>query len=574
MLKSVTIRRRKKDDDDDDDDDGGGGGGNYRNTLQTIDEQVYIEYLNFRKMSLVWEKQRFITESIRPILCYICPLCNMFVCSNDDHHRGGSRQKSDDDNKIVFCGDGISYCPKCESRFVTEIDFNRINRMMDNEMEGETTTTTTTTTCWECELCKKKYSLKVKKFLIKCKTFKSYTREDLIRFQNINSIRYSIIVSGLVLPPPFLATKLPSQINAQIGLLQRKPRTKKIEISPSPAEYISSGRINCFRKTVLSKRSFFTSRAVMVPAPDIASNEIILNREMYSNMGEPEFVLTVRYPVIDFKCITFHEVVSVWDYPVIGFPPTLLGGNCGDFDGDSINCYSLLSIKSVAEGMILINPKYSFLAMGEPRLNFTHDQILLMHLENNNVTSSLLKKQLTDLYYFRGSRYAFDFFEKKRKSVWSKEQRRHCKPSSVSNSLFIELLEVFGEIDQLDLNFFSEKWNELFNTCILNAYVESQCTRLQIEHIYQLVIYLRGMNMSDFLNDSKSSRKSLSKATLQHTGYSTHKLSFVLPEVTYQSGTIVYNENTTVHNNLRTFSNQVIDHKIAREIAIYRAIKR
>lgn len=209
--------------------------------------------------------------------------------------------------------------------------------------------------------------------------------------------------------------------------------------------------------------------------------------------------------------------------------------------------------------------------MNEPRMTFTHDHILLMHLMNKNITLSSMKRLLTHLYYYRGSTNTFKYFETKRKAL--RELEINCKPT-ISHQLFLDILEEFGHQPLMDLDKFVLSWKKKFGSTILNAYVESQCNRLQIEHVYQMVSYLRGLQKMEFINDAKNSRMSLSKSSLQLTGYSTHKFSFVMPEITYKHNLIIYQKDCVVHNNLRTFCSQILPYETVREIAIYRIIKR
>jgi hypothetical protein len=559
LLHSVTIGRRCQFSDD--------RFTNYENSLVQHGTK-YIDALQFRKKCITYKKTKFLTISLIELLKRTCPACKTINSSSIETVQSEISEIN------------IFRCQSCNTQFTNDKYEMRIPILLEDDLR------------FINSRLQKSFGQRIKSFVEKNKNFYNIQQQSASEFERILDHPYSILVARdklefageiqstlrdrfLISPPPRFNIKTITDCNSQLNLiLNKKPlKTRSEFVETVVPEFINNGRLNCFRRVVLSRRSFHTGRCVIVPSPNIASNEIILNSAMYSNLGEPLYILALRYPVIDLCAFSFHKVVSTWNESAIGINPVVLYRNQGDFDGDCLNIYSLHSSMAIAEAMILINPKYSFLSMSEPKLTFTHDQLLFNFMLTGR-DATLEARNLRNHYLYKSSPYAFNRFEERTKeldSLYSKYS------PTISYEFIYNFMTYFIDPTQIDLNTFVTRWksSEYFKTSVLNLYLRSQCNRLQIEHVFQMMSYLHGLDKAAYLADVKQSRKSLSKGSLQVAGYSTHKMSYMLPEITYLNHLAIYQKNIILGTSLRRlFISNDLQYSAIREIALYRLVRR
>ena len=171
------------------------------------------------------------------------------------------------------------------------------------------------------------------------------------------------------------------------------------------------GKHNFVRQHVIAKRFYSTGRAVIVPVPTLASNEVILPEFISRRMNHPQYVLLIRFPTLDLQNITFHRVVSCWKHHAIGTSLTICQRKNADFDGDEESLYATYSLDSIAEANTLLNPESNASSMGRLKFTMGPDAIAacrgLYGIETKDV-----ERDLYNMYAIHGSKVVFKTFEK------------------------------------------------------------------------------------------------------------------------------------------------------------------
>lgn len=195
-----------------------------------------------------------------------------------------------------------------------------------------------------------------------------------------------------------------------------------------------SGKEGLFRQAMLGKRIDFSARAVIVPAPEIKLDEVILPlkiaRELFSpwlegilkryeGMSKEEIYYVLRSPLEKtrkdnlinvlnsfindnnivvvlnrapslhrYNLLAFKPIVK--DQPVIGLHPLVCGGFNADFDGDQMGVYLPLIAQNEARELLDPYRHVLSIANGEPILHFSQDIVAGRYLEG------IAKKQIKE----------------------------------------------------------------------------------------------------------------------------------------------------------------------------------
>lgn len=397
--------------------------------------------------------------------------------------------------------------------------------------------------------------------------YRILTQEDRLLFPpaflwNHNTTLCDLILKNLKLKKAYQAKRFDKKV---------KFKSNFLDIKPDPFTFIGQGKYNCFRKYLLSKRSYNSSRAVAVPVPELAPNEVILNREVWETLGCPDIVVSVRYPVIDTRAITHHKVKGTWEKPAIGVTPFTTDCKQEDFDGDQENTYVPKRRSSIKECDELINPENSFVAMGEIRVNFTHNQLESL-FSFFGTTRNQIHSWLYNLYVLNGSKNAYSTFEDLRKHL---ELLNSFVKPTVSYHLFSHILSLFL-FQQFNFEDFVTVWktHKFTKNGLFSRYIESNPNRWKYEHLYQMTQYLRGMSKIEYISEAFSCRTALSKSGVEFTGYATHKLSYTLPELWYGGdGMIYYGKDQVAFRNIRRLYTPVPSYDYVRKMSIFHLLK-
>lgn len=498
------------------------------------------QYSKFKKIKLS-DYKRF-PKSLLFRLCDICPNCFHLKCS---------------------CTQSSNNCKNCNCCYIVQREqfIPILQKLINSGILSK------------CKMCK----TKMERILLNFK--QSYKRKLKIFKRNIgntiDNFKFRIQVNNCTYPPAFLWNNNIALCDLIIKLLRNNKsydskQKLQTNIKPDPTTFIGQGKNNCFRKILLSKKSYYSARSVVVPAPSCRTNEIILNRKIWACMNYPKYVLAIRYPVLDTRAFTFHRVKSIWDAPVVGLPTSITEKNNLDFDGDTLSFYALSSCMSISESFFLVNPEFSFVAMGEIRPNLTHEQLETM-LTFFKIKKQSLYSWLYVKYLLNDSYTALNIFENLRNCLVKINSL--VKPT-VSYLEFHNILQTFL-LQSYNENDFSIIWetNNTTKKSLFNHYAMSNSNRFKKGHLHLTVKCLRGMSKIEYLQESFGSRSILSKSGVEMMGYSTHKLSYALPELFYNNGIIYYGIDQIAYRNFRRLYTPVYPLNVLRGFAIYNLIR-
>ncbi|TLY46268.1 MAG: hypothetical protein E6K54_08510 [Gammaproteobacteria bacterium] len=278
-------------------------------------------------------------------------------------------------------------------------------------------------------------------------------------------------------------------------------------------------------------------------------------------MNYPSYVVAIRYPVIDMRAFTLHRVVGTWEYPVCGIPPTITEVTNLDFDGDQLSFYALSNTAATREALSLIDARGSFISMGEIRPNYTIDQLQsifsFMGMKKTEIYDWFLRE-----YSQKDSKEAFETFEKVKRHLII--LNRLVKPTITYSWFYSFLMSLFNEgwvgVNS-DKNFsaFVDFWYEhdFSNASLFSKYI-AVGERWTLEHVYLMSKYVRGLSKVEYISEAFDCRPALSKSGIELTGYSTHKLSYVLHELHHRGNNLIYLGNDVAYNNLRRICSPVL----------------
>jgi hypothetical protein len=320
-------------------------------------------------------------------------------------------------------------------------------------------------------------------------------------------------------------------------------------------ERYKRGKFNFFRKHILAKRITNTGRGVIVPAPRIKANEVILPRKIAETLKLPKFVLLIRYPSLDFQNITFHKVVGIREGHTIGIPISITKRNGADFDGDEIEVIALDDLKVIAECQSLLDPEYNIASLQKLTLYFGQDTVAACKgLVCENVM--IIQNILYNYYCVEGSKKTFDLFHKFESEIC--EQMWSTIGAGISIKYLIEMNEEFSD----DVITFDE---QLRSKCYPFTWFVVDCTSFHSLHIYQLVKklgirklvhcktpfsdqeiingnFMKGLNIHEFVTHCQASRDSLidSNFGISIEGYNLFKLGFCSKDLTVHYDDAIY----------------------------------
>ena len=123
------------------------------------------------------------------------------------------------------------------------------------------------------------------------------------------------------------------------------------------------------RRSVLGRRLTRSARAVIVPRPDLAIDQVGLPRHMVEQLFEgladeqKRLVLVNRNPTLHRRgLLALQPVISDCDNPVIGLPPGILKSLNADFDGDQA-CVIALETEQALEQAEQLRPGHRSLQL-------------------------------------------------------------------------------------------------------------------------------------------------------------------------------------------------------------------
>lgn len=248
----------------------------------------------------------------------------------------------------------------------------------------------------------------------------------------------------------------------------------------------SEGKNTYFRKIALAKRCEFTARAMIIPAPFLKANEIIIPDEMEKESKLlKKWIILNRMPSLLPENFVALRVVGSWPHYCFGIPLEIAPQLNADFDGDECNAYIIKSAMAQAECETILNSEsnMSSFTMGL-KLTPCHDMLVTYYLKYNEIDflpykNRNLQKTFKVIYDLYGSQKCFECIDKMRKFYLDKMQNDFL--FTLSYQEFLEL----EKIQSTDLEDFIEKIKKLPNTCLLTQ-VRSGAKGTFL-HLYQLV---------------------------------------------------------------------------------------
>lgn len=177
----------------------------------------------------------------------------------------------------------------------------------------------------------------------------------------------------------------------------------------------SEGKNTFFRKIALAKRSELTIRAMIVPAPFLKPNEIIIPEIMESKLKlKGKWLIVNRMPSLLPENFLALKVVNHWPHDCFGIPLEVVGQMNADFDGDEINGYVVHNAQSQAECEVILNSECNMQSytMGI-KLSPSHDMLVVYYLKYDEINflpykNRDLHQTLKVIYDLYGSKVCFD----------------------------------------------------------------------------------------------------------------------------------------------------------------------
>lgn len=290
----------------------------------------------------------------------------------------------------------------------------------------------------------------------------------------------------------------------------------------------AGGKTNIFRVMCCNRRHVTSARIVIVPRSHLKPHQCILPHSAFSRLGCPKYVLCHRYPTLDLKSMTFHEVATTWEYPAMAISTSIVGGNNADFDGDCLHVIPAMSLLSQAELYYLLHPKYNMITQQKLRVQFDHDErqtiYSLFGLNTTEIHEALFKMAQEE-----GSEKAYAVFcDFKALINFTWESKT---VSTVNCKDFLELLPKVRNVSFVD--YLNDIYPKITDHNGIKEIVESKASRFGFEHTWQLfgeiskdapVGFLEGMNTSQFMKIARNARDNLISEISMY-GYTIIKLT-------------------------------------------------
>ena len=297
----------------------------------------------------------------------------------------------------------------------------------------------------------------------------------------------------------------------------------------------SGGKTNIFRVICCNRRHVISARIVIVPRYQLKPHECILPFSTFCRLGCPKFVLCHRYPTLDLKSMTFHEVKGTWQFPSMAISTSIVCGNNADFDGDCLHVIPAMTLPSQAELYYLLHPRYNILTQQKLRVQFDHDERQTIY-SLFGLNSSEIHDGLHEMAIKEGSEKAYDFFCKLKEIcnfVWQNKTI-----NTISCRDFLSLIPQKRKISYI--KYISEYYPKIVDHNGIKEIVESNASRFGIDHTWQLfgeiskdapVGFLQGMNKKQFIKVAKNARNNL-VSEISMYGYTIIKLTHCTKSIT------------------------------------------
>lgn len=249
----------------------------------------------------------------------------------------------------------------------------------------------------------------------------------------------------------------------------------------------TEGKQTYFRKIALAKRCEFTARAMIIPAPFLKANEIVIPFAMDEELRlKNKWIILNRMPSLLPENFVALRVVQVWKNDCFGIPLEIAQQMNADFDGDECNAYIVKTLQAQAECETILNSEcnISSFTMGL-KLTPCHDMLITYYLKYHDINFLPYKhpnlqktfKVIFDLY---GSRACFEAFDKMRQYYLHVTQHEF-----LFTLTFREIVQLQKWAQDTSLEEFINKLNHASDNCLLTQ-VRSGAKGSFI-HLYQLV---------------------------------------------------------------------------------------
>lgn len=291
-----------------------------------------------------------------------------------------------------------------------------------------------------------------------------------------------------------------------IGYVQTKKRKHTVQKKKTPQEDIymynkiqraflnhgslsrrTEGKNTYYRKIALAKRMVLTARAMIVPAPFLKPNEIIIPDSMEQQLNlKGNWLILNRMPSLLPENFVGLRVKDSWRHDCLGIPLEIVKLMNADFDGDETTLLFLSNLESVAECQTILNSEenmYSF-AMGT-KLKPSNDMLIVYHLKYDaidflpykNPDLNVTLKVIYDMY---GSKVCFDCIVKLKDYYLQVMQEE---------MLFCISLEEIQELEKICEGLSYEQFQKVLKdrkTGCLKAQIDANMKSTDY-HLYQIV---------------------------------------------------------------------------------------
>lgn len=248
----------------------------------------------------------------------------------------------------------------------------------------------------------------------------------------------------------------------------------------------SEGKNTYFRKIALAKRCEFTARAMIIPAPNLKANEIIIPSSMERELKlKNKWIILNRMPSLLPENFVALRVVGDWPHDCFGIPLEIAPQLNADFDGDECNAYIIKSLQAQAECQVLLNSEFniSSFTMGI-KLTPCHDMLVAYYLKYDQINflpykHPDLQKTFKVIYDLYGSQKCFECFDSMRQFYLDATQNDYLFTLSYEEILELKRL-ASGTLEE-----FIENIKTCKDNCLLTQ-VRSGAKGTFV-HLYQLV---------------------------------------------------------------------------------------
>lgn len=249
----------------------------------------------------------------------------------------------------------------------------------------------------------------------------------------------------------------------------------------------TEGKNTYYRKIALAKRMIYTVRAMIVPAPFLKPNEIIIPESMEKELNlKGKWMIVNRMPSLLPENFVGLRVKDCWPHDCFGIPLEVVQPMKADFDGDEMTGLIILNLQGQAECQTILNSEenmYSF-AMGI-KLRPSNDMLMVYHLKYDAIDFLPYKHPdlnvtLKVIYDMYGSKVCFDCIVKLKDYYLQVMQ---------DEMLFCISLEEIQQLEKLCEGKSYEEFQNALKDCktgCLKAQIDAN-TKSTDYHLYQIV---------------------------------------------------------------------------------------